>query len=188
MTGSFFDPASGADASAYSSANGGIYSPTFPAAGPGTDGVVRYGIDAHSHSHSHSGGGGGTTMPGSYFNPSDGPDASSYKGGRGTREKLFRDASGGPKKQHWLSEEALAAILREYKARSTVSARVSESAKALVRVIVEANAAAVLAEVRRKCANSSKRRASGSGSSSIKRSAATAAAISRETGKWVLQL
>ena len=233
MSGSYFNPADGPDASSYSTSNEGSYSHSFPSAGPGADGIVRFALDASPAFPLTSGGGGarrkiasfrgGSSMSGSYFNPADGPDASSYStsnegsyshsfpsagpgadgivrfaldaspafpltSGGGSSSSSGRGrllASSSKKSTKWLSDDALSAIIRECKARSAASARVSESAKGLIRVIVEANSASVLAAVRRKAAAAA---AAGTKPQTHKRPSATAAAITRETSKWVLQI
>ena len=162
MSGSYFNPADGPDASSYSTSNDSSYSHSFPSAGPGADGIVRFALDASPAFPLTSGGG------------------SSSSSGRG---RLL--ASSSKKSTKWLSDDALSAIIRECKARSAASARVSESAKGLIRVIVEANSASVLAAVRRKAAAAA---AAGTKPQTHKRPSATAAAITRETSKWVLQI
>jgi hypothetical protein len=140
---SYFSPADAAGGASYTVANESSHSPTFPDAGPGVDGTIRYGLDASNMMT----GGAAAALP-------------------------FRRTPGS-----WLTDDALATVLRECKSRSSNSnMRVSESARGLLRVVIESNAGAVLTAVRRAAKG-------GSGKPS-----ATAAAISKETGRWVLQL
>ena len=147
MPGSFFNPADAADASSYSAANIASFSPSFPAAGPGTDGMVRYALDVSP----------------AFAHPA---------------EML----GGGIRSRHWLTDDAIAAVMREYRARSASSdgLRVSEAARGMVRTVVEANVGAALSAVAK--------RARKAGGDKGKKPVATAAALSAAAGKWVLAL
>ena len=105
--------------------------------------------------------GGAVILPGSYFDPDNSVDAARYSTANASdftasfpsapgADGLVRfpmEASsefpvnyGGGSSTRWFTDDALSAILREYKARSGApELRISEGAKAIVRRIVEMN-------------------------------------------------
>ena len=105
--------------------------------------------------------GGAVILPGSYFDPDNSADAARYSTANASdytasfpsapgADGLVRfpmEASsefpvnyGGGSSTRWFTDDALSAILREYKARSGApELRISEGAKAIVRRIVEMN-------------------------------------------------
>jgi histone H3/H4 len=98
-----------------------------------------------------------------------GLDASSAFGPDNAQATLL---GGGTKP--WLRDDAVDAIIREYRARSARDLRVSEAARGLIRTIVEANAEAVLRAAAR--------------SKGAKRKAVTASAIARAADATRLSL
>jgi hypothetical protein len=119
------------------------------------------------------GGHAGTVMTGSFFDPDNAADASSYSATQqnlgsvtfpqdssvdirlpltATFQPLLTGGSSSSSSSGWLSDEALTALLREYKSRSAASAdlRVSEAVRPLLRRLVEANAAAAIAACKKR--------------------------------------
>ena len=149
-------------------------------------------------------GGGDTVMTGSFFNAQNAADASAYShtaaddghhesfpltpgGGDIVRYELpssFPAFGGGGSSaraapsRHLISEEAIAAILREYKARSGSDIRFSEGARKLIRRIVDANAVAALHET---ASSAAKKTAAG------RHRSVSAAALGKLSSKWVIR-
>lgn len=119
------------------------------------------------------GGHAGTVMTGSFFDPDNAADASSYSATQqnlgsvvfpqdssayirlpleSTFQPLLTGGGSSSSSSGWLSDEALTALLREYKSRSAASAdlRVSEAVRPLLRRLVEANAAAAIATCKKR--------------------------------------
>lgn len=180
MTGSFFDPANGPDATAYSSAHGAPAHMTFPDA---SSGLIRSALSASDAFPvgGARGGHGGTVMTGSFFDPANGPDASAYSSSHGAPSNpTFPDASsglirnalgasdafpvavsggrGGTGKRtpcSWLTPDALGELVREYNARAGADLRIGESARLMVRRMVQGAVDSIVADA---CGGGSKQR------------------------------
>ena len=197
LPGSYFDPDNTVDASRYSTANASDFSQTYPDA-PGSDGV-RYGLNATtggaSASKSSKTRGGAVLLPGSYFDPTNALDASRYStanasdfsqtypdapGADGT-VRYGLDASsnfpvGGGGSKAWLTDDALASLIKEYKSRSGASdLRVSEGAKTIIRRVVEINLDGII-----------KASLKGSSSSSKKKTL-SGGALTKTANGWILK-
>ena len=198
LPGSYFDPENSVDASRYSVANGADHSQSFPSA-PGADGIVRYPLDASSDFPVMTGGkpkkkGGALVLPGSYFDPENSVDASRYSVANGAdHSQSFPSAPGadgivrypldassdfpvmmGGSSSRWLTDDALSAIIREYKARSGApDLRISEGAKAILRRIIELNLNGII-------------KTSLKASSSKKKKTLSGGAITKAANGWVL--
>lgn len=121
LPGSYFDPGNAVDAASYREANGVAGSPVFaPAAS--SDGWIRYPMS-------------------STFQPmlSGGCGCSS------TSEAFMMDGGEAAVSRGWLSDGVFAALVHEYKTRCPAhDLRMGESAKSLIKQLVEANVHAAL--------------------------------------------
>ena len=131
--------------------------------------------------HVQKGGHAGTVMTGSFFNPANGPDASSYSASFGAAQHAtFPDASSGlirsalsasdafpvavggsgsgttaKKACSWLTPDALGELVREYNARAGADLRIGDSARALIRKMVQAGVDSIVADA---CCGSKQKR------------------------------
>lgn len=133
----------------YSADNDGSHTRSFPDV-PGGDGYVRYTLDA------------------SPVFPVD----PSMRGGSGS-------GSGSGSRSGWMTEDAMACLIREYKARAGApDLRVGEGAKALLRRLLESNLDGILSAAATRKSSSS---------SSKKTNCPTGTAITKAADGWVVR-
>jgi len=153
---------------------------------------------------------GHTVMAGSFFNPADQADASSYTAanvsahtesfpeypGAGGVVRFALDSSpafpvsqsGGASSAGWLSDDAVQAIVREYKARAGApDLRVSEGAKALIKRVLQSNLASVLRAASRGASSAASKASKTSKATTKSKQAPTAAAIAKASKGWIIQ-